>query len=115
MADYNQDNAISSEDIQTSVVADSREVYQQSEIYNGTKRRSRTLTEKGKEYQLKILFEKRKRKWYSRMRRKCKLRDDLMYSSSNVTTAKDAVSLINSSKSGVFAQRVCWSAATRSV
>ena len=62
MADYNQDNAISSEDIQTSVVADSREVYQQSEIYNDTKRRSRTLTEKSKEYQLKILFEKRKRK-----------------------------------------------------
>ena len=42
----NLDNAISSEDIQTSVVADTREVYQQGEICNGTKR-SRTLTKKG--------------------------------------------------------------------
>ena len=54
-----QDNAINSEVIQTSVVANTREVCQQDEICNVTKR-SRTLTEKGKEYQLKILFEKRK-------------------------------------------------------
>ena len=52
--DVNQDNAINSDEIQTSVVADTREVYQQSEICIGTKRRSRTLTEKVKEYQLKI-------------------------------------------------------------
>ena len=65
----NQDNVIISEDIQTSVVADSREVYQQGEIYNGTNRRTRTLTEKDKEYQQKILFEKRK-KLHARMARK---------------------------------------------
>ena len=52
--DGDQDNAINSEDIQTSVVADTREVYQQGEMCNGTKRRSRTLKEKGKKYQLKI-------------------------------------------------------------
>ena len=61
--------------------------YQQGEINNGTKRRSRTLTGKGKEYQLKILFEKRK-KLDARMARECKLIDDLMCSSSNVTTVK---------------------------
>ena len=54
----NQDNGINSEDIQTSVVADTREVYKQGKKCSGTKRRSRILTEKGKEYQLKILFEK---------------------------------------------------------
>ena len=80
----NQDNAINSEDIQTPVVVDTREIYQESEICNGTKR-SRTLTEKNKEYQLKILFEKRK-KLHARMTRKCKLIDNLIYSSSNVTT-----------------------------
>ena len=92
--DGNQDNAINSKDIQTSVVADSREVYQQGEVYNGTKKRSRTLTEKGKEYQLKILFEKRK-KVHARMTRKCKLIDDLMYSSSNVTTVKEETDQFN--------------------
>ena len=75
--DGNQDNAINSKDIQTSVVADSREVYQQNEVHNGTKKKRRTLTEKGKDYQLKILFEKRK-KLPARMTRKCKLIDDLM-------------------------------------
>ena len=89
----NLDNAISSEDIQTSVVADTREVYQQGEICNGTKR-SRTVTEKWKEYQLKILFEKRK-KLNARITRKCKLIDDLMYSSSNVTTVKEATDQFN--------------------
>ena len=78
--DCNQDNAINSEDIQTSVVADSREVYQQGEVYSGTKKRCRTLTDKGKEYQLEILFEKRQ-KLHARMTRKCKLIDYLMYSS----------------------------------
>ena len=72
--DCNQDNAINSEDIQTSVVADSREVYQQGEVYNGTKKRCRTITDKGKEYQLEILFEKRQ-KLHARMTRKCKLID----------------------------------------
>ena len=43
--DGNQDNAINSEDIQISVVADTRNVYEQGEISNGTKR-SRTLTKK---------------------------------------------------------------------
>ena len=42
--DGNQDNATNSKVIQTSVVAESREVYQQGEAYNGTKKRSRTLT-----------------------------------------------------------------------
>ena len=41
----NQDIAINSEVSQTSVIADTREVYQQGEICNGTKR-SRTLTKK---------------------------------------------------------------------
>ena len=92
--DGNQDNAINSEDIQTSVVADARELYQQGEICNGTKRRSRALTEKGKEYQLKTLFEKRK-KLHTRMARKCKLIDDLLYLSSNVTTVKEETNQFN--------------------
>ena len=36
--DGNQDKVINSEDIQILVVADSRGVYQQGEVYNGTKR-----------------------------------------------------------------------------
>ena len=59
--DGNQSNAIKSEDIQIAVFADSRDVYQQGEVYNGTKRRCRTLKERGNAYQLKILFEKRKK------------------------------------------------------
>ena len=86
--DGNQDNAINSEDIQTSVVADTREVYQEDEICNGTKRRITVLTDKGKEYQLKIIFEKRKRV-HARMTRKCTMIDDSMYSSSNVITVKE--------------------------
>ena len=50
--------------------------------------------EKDKEYQLKILFEKRK-KLHRRMTRKCKLIDDLMYSSSNVTTVKEETDQFN--------------------
>ena len=65
--DGNQDNASNSEDIQTSVVADTREVYQQEEISNGTKRISGTLIQNGKEYQLNILFERR---MHARMTRK---------------------------------------------
>ena len=59
--DGNRGNAIKSEDIQIAVVADSRDVYQQGEVYNGTKRRCRTFKERGNTYQLKILFEKRKK------------------------------------------------------
>ena len=43
----NQDNAINGENIQTPVVVDTREVYQEGEICSGTKR-SRTLMEKDK-------------------------------------------------------------------
>ena len=63
-------------------------VYQQGEVYIGTKKRSKTLTEKGKSYQLKIPFEERK-KCHARMTRKCKVIDDLIYSLSNVTTFKE--------------------------
>ena len=92
--DGNQENAINSEDIQTSVVAYSREVYLQGEVYSGTKRKSRTLTDKSKEYQLNILFEKKK-KLHARLTRKCKLIDDLMYSSNNVTTVKEEIDQFN--------------------
>ena len=92
--DGNQDNAINSEDIQTSVVAYSREVYLQGEVYSGTKRKSRTLTDKSKEYQLNILFEKKK-KLHARLTRKCKLIDDLMYSSNNVMTVKEEIDQFN--------------------
>ena len=110
----NQDNVINGEDIQTPVVVDTREVYQEGEICSGTKR-SRTLMEKDKEYQLKILFEKRK-KLHARMTRKCKLIDNLIYSSSNVTTVKEVTDQFNDQfkRVCVLAQRVCWSAATRS-
>ena len=57
-------------------------------------KRSRTLTEKGKEYQLKTLFEKSK-KLHARMARKYKLVDDLLYSSSNVTTVKEETDQFN--------------------
>ena len=46
--DGNQDNAINSKDIQTSVVVDSREVYQQGEVSNGTKKKNRTLQRRAK-------------------------------------------------------------------
>ena len=92
--DSNQDNAIDSEDIQTSGFAYSREVYLQGEVYNGTKRKSRTLTDKSKEYQLNILFEKKK-KLHARLTRKCKLIDDLMYSSNNVMTVKEEIDQFN--------------------
>ena len=86
--DGNQDNAINSEDTQTSVVADTTEVYQEDEICSGTKRRITVLTDKGKEYQLKIIFEKR-------MTRKCTMIDDSMYSSSNVITVKEETDQFN--------------------
>ena len=92
--DGNQDNAINSEDTQTSVVADTTEVYQEDEICNGTKRRITVLTDKDKEYQLKIIFEKRKRV-HARMTRKCTMIDDSMYSSSNVITVKEETDQFN--------------------
>ena len=93
--DGNQDNTINDEDIQTSVVADTREVYQEGEICNGTKRRSRTLMKKGKEYQLKIHARCYKKKLHARMTGKFKLIDDLMYSSSNVTAVKEETDQFN--------------------
>ena len=92
--DGNEDNSINSEDIEASVVAGSREVYQQGEVSTSTKRRNRTFTEKDKECQLKIIFEKRK-KLHARMIRKCKLIDDLVYSSSNVITVKEKTDQFN--------------------
>ena len=92
--DGNEDNSINNEDIEASVVAGSREVYQQGEVSTSTKRRNRTFTEKDKECQLKTIFEKRK-KLHARMTRKCKLIDDLVYSSSNVTTVKEKTDQFN--------------------
>ena len=43
---------------------------------------------------MKILFEKRK-KLHVRMIRKCKLIDDLIYSSSNITTVKEEIDQFN--------------------
>ena len=92
--DGNEDNSINNEDIEASVVAGSREVYQQGEVSTSTKRRNRTFTEKDKECQLKTIFEKRK-KLHARMTRKCKLIDDLVYLSSNVTTVKEKTDQFN--------------------
>ena len=69
-------------------------MYQQGEVSTGTKRRNRTFIEKDKVCQLKIIFEKRK-KLHARMTRKCKLIDDLVYSSSNVTTVKEKTDQFN--------------------
>ena len=57
-------------------------------------RRTRTMTEKGKEYQHGVLFEKIK-KLHARLMRKFKLIDDLMYSSSNLETVKEETQLLN--------------------
>ena len=54
----------------------------------GCTTRTRTMTKKGKEYQISMLFEKRK-KLHARIMRKSKLIDDLMYSSSNIITVKE--------------------------
>ena len=63
------------------------DVHQADSVYGVTRRR-RKLTEKGREYQQKILFDKRKN-LHARMTRKSKLIDDLMYSSKNVTTVRE--------------------------
>ena len=60
----------------------------------GRSRRSRTMTEKGKEYQQRVLFEKRK-KLHARLMMKFKLIDDLMYSSSNLETVKEETQQLN--------------------
>ena len=57
----------------------------QADSAGGVTIRRRKLTEKGKEYQQKILFDKRKN-LHARMTRKSKLIDDLMYPSKNLTT-----------------------------
>ena len=63
------------------------DVHQADSVYGVTRRR-RKLTEKGREYQQKILFDKRKN-LHARMTRKSKLIDDLMYSSKNLTTVRE--------------------------
>ena len=62
------------------------DVHQANSVDGVTIRRN--LTEKGREYQQKILFDKRKN-LHARMTRKSKLIDDLMYSSKNLTTVRE--------------------------
>ena len=57
----------------------------QADLVDGVTIRRRKLSEKGREYQQKILFDKRKN-LHARMTRKSKLIDDLMYPSKNLTT-----------------------------
>ena len=60
----------------------------QANSVDGVTIRRRNLTEKGREYQQKILFDKRKN-LHERMTRKSKLIDDLMYSSKDLTTVRE--------------------------
>ena len=60
----------------------------QADSADGVTIRRRKLTKKGREYQQKILFDKRKN-LHARMTRKSKLIDDLMYSSKNLTTVRE--------------------------
>ena len=60
----------------------------QVDMLDTVKTRTRKLTDKGKNYQQKVLFEKRK-KLHARMMRKSKLIDDLMYSSKNLRTVEE--------------------------
>ena len=60
----------------------------QADLVDGVTIRRRKLSEKGREYQQKILFDKRKN-LHARMTRKSKLIDDLMYSSKNLTTVRE--------------------------
>ena len=62
------------------------DIHQADSVDSVTIRR-RKLTEKGREYQQKILFDKRKN-LHARMTRKSKLIDDLMYSSKNLTSKR---------------------------
>ena len=62
------------------------DVHQANSVHGVTIRRK--LTEKSREYQQKILFDKRKN-LHARMTRKSKLIDDLMYSSKNLTTVRE--------------------------
>ena len=63
------------------------DVYQADSVDGVTIRRSK-LTKKGREYQQKMLFDKRKN-LHARMTRKSKLIDDLVYSSKNLTTVRE--------------------------
>ena len=60
----------------------------QADMLDTVKTRTRKLTDKGKNYQQKVLFEKRK-KPLARMMRKSKLIDDLMYPSKNLRTVEE--------------------------
>ena len=60
----------------------------QADMLDTVKTGTRKLTEKGKEYQEKVLFEKRKNR-HARMMRKNKLLDDLMQSSKNLLTVEE--------------------------
>ena len=60
----------------------------QADSVDGVTIRRRKLTEKGRMYQQKILFDKRKN-LHARMIRKNKLIDDLMYFSKNLTTVRE--------------------------
>ena len=64
----------------------------QADSVDGVTIRRRKLTEKGRDYQQKILFDKRKN-LHARMTRKSKLIDDLMYSSKNLTTERGNASI----------------------
>ena len=64
-------------------IADVHQVDMLDTVKTGT----RKLTEKGKEYQEKVLFEKRKN--HAKMIRKSKLLDDLMQSSKNLQTVEE--------------------------
>ena len=63
------------------------DVHQTDSVDGVTIRRGK-LTEKGRKYQQKILFDKRKN-LHVRMSRKSKLIDDLMYSLKNLTTVRE--------------------------
>ena len=62
----------------------------QADLVDGVTIRRRKLSEKGREYQQKILFDKRKN-LHARMARKSKLIDDLMYSSKILTTVREEI------------------------
>ena len=60
----------------------------EADMLDTVKTRTRELTDKGKNYQQKVLFEKRK-KFHAGMMRKIKLIDDLMYLSKNLQTVEE--------------------------
>ena len=68
----------------------------QANMLDTVKTRTKKLTDKGKKYQKKVLFEKRK-KLHARMMRKNKLIDDLMYSSKKLQTVEEEKTTIRCS------------------